>query len=142
MRDFIGNASKSCVFFMTASDADRNCAIEFGKKYEVCHPSRVISPESEKSQFYDLFYEILSNDLKKFDEELKGITETAQVTVFKKELNGYIAKLESRNATTISPLTKQCMDKIKTYVIIINVYYFNLHLGYNFTLLLCNLNDY
>lgn len=69
---------------MTASDADRNCAIEFCKKYEVCHPSRVISPESEKSQFYDFFYDILSNDLKTFDEELKGITETAQVTVFKK----------------------------------------------------------
>lgn len=125
MRDFIGNASKSCVFFMTASDADRNCAIEFCKKYEVCHPSRVISPESEKSQFYDFFYDILSNDLKTFDEELKGITETSQVTVFKKELNCYIAKLESRNTTTISTLTKQCMDKLKTYVIIINVYYFN-----------------
>lgn len=114
LRDFIGHASKSCVFFMTASDADRDCAIEFCKKCEVCHPSHVISPDSEKSRFYDLFYDILSKDLKMFDEELKGITETSQVGVLKNELNGLIAKLESRNTTTISPLTKQCMDKIKT----------------------------
>lgn len=117
MRDFIGHASKSCVFFMTASDADRDCAIEFCKKCEVCHPSRVISPDSEKSRFYDLFYDILSKDLKMFDEELKGIRETSQVGVLKNELNGLIAKLESRNTTTISQLTKQCMDKIKTYVL-------------------------
>lgn len=102
---------------MTASDADRDCAIEFCKKCEVCHPSHVISPDSEKSRFYDLFYDILSKDFKMFDEELKGITETSQVGVLKNELNGLIAKLESRNTTTISPLTKQCMDKIKTYVL-------------------------
>lgn len=102
---------------MTASDADRDCAIEFCKKCEVCHPSRVISPDSEKSRFYDLFYDILSKDLTMFDEELKGITETSQVGVLKNELNGLIAKLESRNTTTISQLTKQCMDKIKTYVL-------------------------
>lgn len=117
LRDFIGNASKSGVFFMTASDADRDCAIDFCKKYKVCHHSRVISPDSEKSHFYDLFYDILSKDLKTFAEELKSITETSQVGVFRDELKCFIAKLEYRHTTPISPLTKQCMDKIKKFVI-------------------------
>lgn len=117
MRDFIGNASKSCVFFMTASDADRDCAFEFCKKYKVCHHSHVISPDSEKSHIYDFFYDILRKDLKMFADELKGITETSLVGVFRDELKCLIAKLEYRHTTPILPLTEQCMDKIKKFVI-------------------------
>lgn len=102
---------------MTASDADRDSAFEFCKKYKVCHHSHVILPDSEKSHFYDFFYDILRKDLKMFADELKGITETSQVGVFRDELKCLIAKLEYRHTTPILPLTEQCMDKIKKFVI-------------------------
>lgn len=112
---------KSHLFIMVVSDLETNIAIDFCKKYEVCSPSHVISPKSDKRVFHEAFYDILDRNLKIFSSDLETWAQTRYVYSIKCKLDHLIDKLQTRKTKAkSSSLTKQCLEKLKKYVSFIN----------------------
>lgn len=107
---------KSHLFIMVVSDLETNIAIDFCKKYKVCHTSHVISPSSDKRVFYEAFYDILDRNLKIFSSELETRAQTKNVYSIKCKLYPLIDKLQTRKTKAKSSLTVQCLEKLKKYV--------------------------
>lgn len=109
--------SNANIFFMTVSDKERDEAIKCCTKYKLCLCSHVISPATEKKVFYEAFYKILEKNLQTFSSDLQTRTSTRQIYAIKCKLNSLIEKLRSRNASMKSPLTKRCLEILKTYIL-------------------------
>lgn len=101
---------------MTVSDIEKDKATECCRRYKLCPTAHVISPASDNTVFYDAFYEILKKNLEVFSSDLDTRTSTRQIHAIKCELNYLIEKLQSRNTSVKSPLTKQCLEIIEAYV--------------------------
>lgn len=102
---------------MTVSDKERDEAIKCCTKYKLCVCSHVISPATDKKEFYEAFYKVLDKNLQTFSSDLEIRTSTRQIHAIKSKLNSLIEKLRSRNASMKSPLTKRCLEIIKAYVL-------------------------
>lgn len=111
---------KSNRFIIVNTDLETNLAIDFCKKYKVCHPSHVISPSSDKRVFYKAFYDILDRNLKSFSSDLETRVQTRNVYSIKCKLDPLIGKLQTRKTKAKSNLTKQCLQKLKRCVSLIN----------------------
>lgn len=109
--------SNANIFFMTVSDNERYEAIKCCTKYKLCVCSHVISPATDKKEFYEAFYKVLDKNLQTFSSDLETRTSTRQIHAIKCKLNSLIEKLRSRNTPRKSPLTKGCLEIIKTYVL-------------------------
>lgn len=116
IRDAIRRVSNTNAFIITTSDVERDEAIECCKRFKLCPISHVISPASDKTAFYEAFYEVLDKKLQTFSSDLEIRTSTRQIYSIKCKLNFLIEKLRSRNASIKSPLTNQCLEIIKAYV--------------------------
>lgn len=114
--DTIRRVPNAYVFIMTASDFERDEAIERCKRFKLCPIPHVISPTSDKTPFYEAFYNVLENELQTFSSDLETRTSTRRIHAIKCKLNSLIEKLRSRNTSIKSPLTKQCLETIKAYV--------------------------
>lgn len=101
---------------MTVSNIEKDDAIQFCKKYKLCPTAHVISPASDNVSFYEAFYEVLRKNLEVFSSDLETRTSTRQVHAIKCELNSLIEKLQSRNTSVKSPLTRRCLEIIDEYV--------------------------
>lgn len=101
---------------MTISDEEKNKAIECCNKYKLCPTANVISPASDNTVFYEALYRILNRNLEVFSSDLGLRTSTRQIHATKCELNSLIEKLQSRNTSVKSPLTKQCLEILQKYV--------------------------
>lgn len=101
---------------MTVSDEEKNEAIECCHKYKLCPTANVISPASDNTVFYEALYRILNRNLEVFSSDLELRTSTRQIHAIKCELNSLIEKLQSRNTSVKSPLTKQCLEILQNYV--------------------------
>lgn len=113
IRDAIRRVSNTNAFIITTSDVERDEAIECCKRFKLCPISHVISPASDKTAFYEAFYEVLDKKLQTFSSDLEIRTSTRQIYSIKCKLNFLIEKLRSRNASIKSPLTNQCLEIIK-----------------------------
>lgn len=109
--------SNANVFIMTVSDKERDEAIKCCTKYKLCAFSHVLSPATDKKEFYEALYNVLDKNLQTFSSDLETRTSTRQIHAIKCKLNSLIAKLRSRNALKKSPLTKPCLEIIKAYVL-------------------------
>lgn len=112
----LGMASNAYVFIMTASDAERDEAIERCKRFIKRPIPNVISPTSDKTTFYETFYEVLEKNLQTFSSDLKTRISTRRIYALTSKLGSLIEELQSRKASMKSPLTEQCLEIIKAYV--------------------------
>lgn len=119
------------VFILTTSDVERDEAVECCKRFKLCPISHVISPASDKTAFYEAFYKVLEKELQIFLSDFETRTSTRQIYAIKCKLNFLVEKLQSRNTSIKSPLTKQCLEIIKSYV---SCYYLN---GFEFIIHSC-----
>lgn len=109
----LGMASNAYVFIMTASDAERDEAIERCKRFIKRPIPNVISPTSDKTTFYETFYEVLEKNLQTFSSDLKTRISTRRIYALTSKLGSLIEELQSRKASMKSPLTEQCLEIIK-----------------------------
>nr|XP_034316397.1 uncharacterized protein LOC117685919 isoform X2 [Crassostrea gigas] len=114
IREAVRKVTNTYVFFITTSDVERDEAVECCKRFKLCPISHVISPASDKTAFYEAFYNVLENELHTFSSDLEIRTSTRQIYSTKCKLNFFLEKLRSRNASIKSPLTKKCLEIIKT----------------------------
>lgn len=119
IREALRKVTNTYVFFITTSDVERDEAVECCKRFKLCPISHVISPASDKTAFYEAFYNVLENELQTFSSDLEIRTSTRQI--YSTKCKFFLEKLRSRNASIKSPLTKKCLEIIKTYVL----YYFS-----------------
>lgn len=78
---------------MMGFNIDMKSAVEFCKKYKICHLSHIISPDSDKQDFYKAFYNILKTNLNTFSSDLEKRTQTRNVHAIKYELDFLVEKL-------------------------------------------------
>lgn len=95
---------------------EKDKAIECCRRYKLCPTAHIISLASDNTVFYDAFYEILNKNLEVFSSDLETRTSTRQINAIKCNLNSLIEKLQSRNTSVKSPLTKQCLEILEAYV--------------------------
>lgn len=114
IREALRRVSNTNVFILTTSDVERDEAVECCKRFKLCPISHVISPASDKTAFYDAFYKVLEKELQIFLSDFETRTSTRQIYAIKCKLNFLVEKLQSRNASIKSPLTKQCLEIIKS----------------------------
>lgn len=104
---------KAHLFIMVDSDLEKNIAIDFCKRYKVCHASHVISSSSDKKVFYEAFYDILDKNLKTFSSDLEKRAQTRHVYSVKCKLAPLIGKLQTRKTKAKSSLTNQCLENLQ-----------------------------
>lgn len=114
IREALRRVSNTNVFILTTSDVERDEAVECCKRFKLCPISHVISPSSDKTTFYEAFYKVLEKELQIFLSDFETRTSTRQIYAIKCKLNFLVEKLQSRNASIKSPLTKQCLEIIKS----------------------------
>lgn len=110
---------------VTAEDRDE--AVEFCQKNELCDPSHVIAPSSDKAVLYDTFYDTLERNMVAFLRDINAKASERHIH----EIESLLGKLRSRKKTVKTMLTKQCLEKIKEYVIFIYVKNFKKNYFYN-----------
>lgn len=114
IREALRRVSNTNVFILTTSDVERDEAVECCKRFKLCPISHVISPASDKTAFYEAFYKVLEKELQIFLSDFETRTSTRQIYAIKCKLNFLVGKLQSRNTSIKSPLTKQCLEIIKS----------------------------
>lgn len=124
------------MFILTTSDVERDEAVECCKRFKLCPISHVISPAWDKTAFYDAFYKVLEKELQIFLSDFETRTSTRQIYAIKCKLNFLVEKLQSRNASIKSPLTKQCLEIIKSYVSCYFSEWFWIYLSFVFVIML------
>lgn len=126
LNSVVENVSKSSIFFMVTAE-DRDEAVEFCQKNELCDPSHVIAPSSDKTVLYDTFYDTLERNMVTFLRDINAKASERHIH----EIESLLGKLRSRKKTVKTMLTKQCLEKIKEYVIFIYVKNFKKNYFYN-----------
>lgn len=117
----IKGVKKSNLFIMVGFNMEIKSALEFCKKYKLCNPSHIISPELDKHDFYEAFYNILETNLNTFSSDLEERTQTRNVHAIKNELDSLIDKLRSRKKKAKHTLSKQWLERLRTLMYV----YFN-----------------
>lgn len=92
---------------VTAEDRDE--AVKFCQKNELCDPSHVIAPSSDKTVLYDTFYDTLERNMVTFLRDINAKASERHIH----EIESLLGKLRSRKKTVKTMLTKQCLEKIK-----------------------------
>lgn len=109
----IRRVSDAHIFLMTVSDIEKDKATEWCRRYYLGPTAHIISPASDNTVFYEAFYKILNKNLEVFSSDLELRTSTRQIHAIKCELHSLIEKLQSRNISVKSPLTKECLEIIE-----------------------------
>ena len=111
--------NKSHVFFITDTDEGKDQAVKFTKKTKCCYLTHVFQVASDKTPLYDAMYEILQSQLDNFLSDLHSRASTGLVRDLTPKLEPFLEKLRSRKKRHQSSLTKQCVSKIKSYVLML-----------------------